>query len=507
MNIAANISTVSAFTALMVFCTFAVGFMIRFFVALSKESRKPQVRMLRLNSRSALNPVQVIPIQTARKQQRTATPGKTVRVAINSNRVYDESTQSHPAVVKQSNKAGRHWMLPFVCLVLICHVAAQTTDSQNSPAPTSDQQKTSDQSAAPAPAPLPTPAITGPLQAAPPNTFEGGPFGTLNVNGIISGMGLWQGNHVPGDNTGQAALSNGQIFLQKTTSWWQFYVQAGAYNILSLGTPFLSTEKAITDLYGPVPVAYAKLVPAKNTSILIGALPTLMGAEYTFDFQNMNIERGLLWNQENAINRGIQVNQTFGKFTASLSWNDGYYSNRYSWLSGSLTYANGPHSFVFVGMGNLRQTAFQTLATPVQNNSTMYAAIYTYTKGNWIVQPYFQYSNVPTNPAIGVVKGASTRGGAVLVNHTFKHGFSLSGRGEYLSTTGSLATQSVNLLYGPGSAGWSITLTPTYQYKRFFTRCDLSWVRATSITPGSAFGPNGTNQNQPRGVVEAGFMF
>ena len=105
---------------------------------------------------------------------------------------------------------------------------------------------------------------------------------------------------------------------------------------------------------------------------MIGSLPTLMGAEYTFDFQNMNIERGLFENQENAINRGIQVNQTFGKFTASLSWNDGYYSNRYSWLSGSLTYVNGPHSLSFIGMGNLGQTAFQTLATPVQNNSLMY---------------------------------------------------------------------------------------------------------------------------------------
>ena len=74
-----------------------------------------------------------------------------------------------------------------------------------------------------------------------------------------------------------------------------------------------------------------------------------MGAEYTFTFENMNIDRGLLWNQENAVNRGIQVNQTMGKFTASLSWNDGFYSNRYSWLSGALTYANGPHSVAFVG--------------------------------------------------------------------------------------------------------------------------------------------------------------
>jgi hypothetical protein len=62
-----------------------------------------------------------------------------------------------------------------------------------------------------------------------------------------------------------------------------------------------------------------KLVPEKNTSIQFGLLPTLMGAEYTFSFQNMNIERGLLWGQENAITRGVQINQTMGKFTASFS--------------------------------------------------------------------------------------------------------------------------------------------------------------------------------------------
>src|ERR1019366_4852134 len=253
----------------------------------------------------------------------------------------------------------------------------------------------------PAPVALPTPSITGPLQGLPPAIFDAGPFGKIAVNGVLSGMGLWQSNHSPGDQSTQAALSNGQVFLQKTDGWFQFYLQAGAYNIPALGTPFLATGKAVSDLYGPLPVAFLKLAPQKgvwkNTSILIGALPTLMGAEYTFTFENMNIERGLLWNQENAVNRGIQVNQTMGKFTASLSWNDGYYSNRYSWLSGSLTYANGPHSLSFIGMGNLGQTAFQTLATPVQNNSTMYAAIYTYTKGAWIIQPYYQYSNVPTN--------------------------------------------------------------------------------------------------------------
>jgi len=327
------------------------------------------------------------------------------------------------------------------------------------------------------------------------------------VNGIVNGFGMWQGNHVPGDNPTQAALGNGQVFIQKTDGWFQFYVQAGAYTIPSLATPFLATDKTLTNFYGPVPQGFIKLQAGKNTSFQIGALPTLIGAEYTFSFENMNIERGLVWNQENAVNRGIQVNQTMGKFTASLSWNDGFYSNRYSWLWGSLAYTNGPHTLSFVGGGNLGQTKFQNLATPVQNNGSMYNVIYTYLKGPWIIQPYFQYTNVPTNASIGVVKGASTRGGAILVSRAFKHGFSLPVRWEYISSSGSAAEQAVNLMFGPGSAGTSITLTPTFQYGGFFFRGDLAWVHASNYTPGFVFGPTGMNNNQPRAVAEIGFMF
>ena len=394
--------------------------------------------------------------------------------------------------------------LSWVLALLILPVASATLFAQGTP-PDQSQAPVSTPTAS-QPVPLSTPSITGPLQAAPPIVFDAGPIGKLDVNGVVSGYGLVQGNHVSGDDTAQAALSNGQIFLQRSESWFQFYVQAGAYNLLFLGTPFIPTDKAISNLYGPVPVAYFKLVPGKNTSIQVGALPTLMGAEYTFDFQNMNVERGLLWNQENAVNRGIQLNQTFKKVTASLSWNDGYYSNRYSWLSGALTYTSGPHSIAFDGMGNLGQTKFQTLATPVQNNSVMYALIYTYTKGNWIVQPYYQYSHVPTNESIGIASGASTQGGALLLSRTLKHGWSIAGRGEYISTSGSQAENSVNLLYGPGSAAWSITATPTFQDHRFFARVDVSFVRAENFAPGAAFGGAGNDANQGRGVLEVGFL-
>ncbi|HEY1756085.1 MAG TPA: outer membrane beta-barrel protein [Bryobacteraceae bacterium] len=361
-----------------------------------------------------------------------------------------------------------------------------------------------------APTALSTPAITGPLANVPPAVFGAGFFGDLSVNGIISGFGLVQNNHVPGDNSAQRDLSNGQVFLQKTDGWFQFYLQAGAYNLPDLGVPYLSTDKTTTDLFGPLPVAFVKLQPGKNTSIQIGALPTMFGAEYTFSFENMNIERGLLWNQENVITRGIQVNQTMGKFAASLAWTDGFYSDRYTWLTGSLAYTNGPNALSFVGGGNLGQTKFDSLTTPVQNDGAIYNVIYTFTKGPVIVQPYFQYTSVPTNAKLGIVNGASTTSGAILFNYGFKHGFSLPLRWEYISSSGSAAKDSVNLLYGPGSSAQSFTITPTYQTGGFFLRGEFAYVDAMSATKGDAFGGSGTKgpqNNQSRAVLEAGFLF
>jgi hypothetical protein len=93
------------------------------------------------------------------------------------------------------------------------------------------------------------------------------------------------------------------------------------------------------------------------------------------------------------------------------------------------------------------------------------------------------------------------------VSRTLKHGFSLAGRGEYIGSSGSPAEQSVNLLYGPGSAAWSLTATPTWQRSRFFTRGDVSYVHANSLTAGDAFGAQGTKADQTRGVLELGFLF
>jgi len=385
----------------------------------------------------------------------------------------------------------RHRLITTLFTGLCLGALPWIANAQSTPA---DQQPAAAPAAPAAPSPLPTPSITGPLSGLPPATFDAGPFGKISVNGFLTGMGLAQSNHVPGDDDQQSALSNGQIMIQKTDGWFQFYLQAGAYNILSLGTPFVQTDKIISGLYGAVPVAFLKLQAGKNTSFEIGSLPTLIGAEYTFSFENMNIDRGLLWNQENAV-------------TASLAWSDGFYSDRYTWLSGSLAYANGPHAIAFVAGGNYSGTGYQTFATPVQNNGSIYNVIYTFTKGPWIVQPYYQYTNVPTNKQIGIVKGNSTNGGAILVSRAFKKGFSLPVRWEYIASTGSNKDGSVNLMYGPGSNATSITVTPTFQYGGFFFRGDVGYVHVNDYTPGAVFGGLGNKDNQTRVVGEIGFIF
>ena len=358
-------------------------------------------------------------------------------------------------------------------------------------------------------APLPMPAMTGPLVSPSPFLFNAGPLGELDITGVMSGMGAWQDHPITGDQSTRADISNGQIFIQKTHGLIQFFVQAGAYNLPALGTPFLTTGNTVNDYYGALPQAYLKIAPSDSFSVLIGKLPTLIGAEYTFTFENMNIERGLLWNQENAVARGIQANYSAGPLSASLQWSDGFYSKRYNWISGALSYAiNSANSVSFVAMGNAGQTAYSSPATPLyQNNSDMYNLIYTYASGPWMIQPYLQYTYVPTNPAIGVGRATATKGAAILASYSFSPHVSLAARTEYIASTGNAYDGAVNLLYGPGSKAWSFTITPTYQNQGFFVRAELSLVRAARYAAGAVWGAQGNNPTQSRALLEAGFLF
>ena len=164
-----------------------------------------------------------------------------------------------------------------------------------------------------------------------PAAFEAGPLGKIYVGGALSALGFTQTNPVPGDRASWGDVDNAQVWIEKTDGLLQFFVEGGLYALPTVGTPYVKASSLNGDLYGPVPVAYVKIAPGSVFNLEVGKLPTLIGAEYAFTFQNPNIQRGVLWNQENIVARGVQANIAKGPFTLSLSINDGFYSNHYTW--------------------------------------------------------------------------------------------------------------------------------------------------------------------------------
>lgn len=364
--------------------------------------------------------------------------------------------------------------------------------------------------AAPASNAMTTPSMAGPLVANPnPLNFNAGPLGAVYFNGAISGLGLVQSapeSFIDHNTTGAIDFSNGLFSLQNTSGIFQFFAQAGVYSFPTVGAPYFHAGKTVGDFFGPAPVAYAKLVPSDAFSLQVGKLPTLIGAEYGFTFQNMNIERGLLWGQEPIVSRGIQGNYTQGPLAFSMSLNDGFYSGNYNWLSGSATWTiDKINTLEVVAGGNFGHTSLNTTASPVFfNNSTIVNLIYTYSNAPWTITPYFQYTSVPAGAVPGS-PGASTYGGAVLATYAISDTINLSGRFEAIGSSGGATAP--NLLYGPASGAISLTLTPTWQSGIFFARADASYVQAFSTTAGDVFGSSGSTNSQFRFVLEGGIVF
>jgi len=352
------------------------------------------------------------------------------------------------------------------------------------------------------------PAMTGPLAAvAHPYFYDMPVIGRIYMGAALTGLGYAQSNHGAIDDNSSADIGNAQLFIQKPDGFVQFFAQIGEYSIPAISTQYLRAGKMTEKTYNYLPQGYVKLAPSDKFSIMAGKLPTLFGAEYTFTFEDMNIERGLLWNQENAVNRGVQANYATGPLAFALSWNDGFYSNDYNWLDGSVGWTlNEKNSLTFVAGGNLGSTSHTDFATPLaQNNSQIYNIIYTYNAAPWTVTPYLQYTHTPRDVSLGLADDASTYGAAVLAKYSFDDHWSLAGRTEYIKA--STGTAGPNLLYGQDSSALSFTVTPTYQYEKIFGRFDASYVKTNNTDAGAAFGADGNKDSQSRLVFEIGALF
>ena len=371
--------------------------------------------------------------------------------------------------------------------------------------------------AAPAPPAPPSlmPAMTAPLAQNPtPMSVDLGPLGNkVYITGVVSGIGFTQNHHVAGDQATWGDLSNAQIFINKVDGDFQYFVDIGTYSLPALGTlPYVKATTLTSATYDVLPMAFIKYAPSAlpGFSIEAGKLPTLIGDEYMFTFENSNIERGLVWGIEPLVSRGVQANYTTGPVTVNLAWTDGYYSNEYNTISGALTYVVSPTDTVIVqGEGPTKKSARTTATTlPLYNNSTLYDVIWTHTMGPWSFTPYFQYTSSPAYVGSGTTKETTTWSGALLATYTFDSksmlsGVSLPARFEYISQNNGAGVGSA--LFGPGSNAWSITATPTYTFGHYFVRGEVSYVDIGG--GGSGYGTTGTAKDQLRGMLELGVLF
>ncbi len=355
-------------------------------------------------------------------------------------------------------------------------------------------------------------------------------FGDLYFGGALTGYAYTQSNPfpfspapLPNDRVSRVDFTNLQGFVQKADGPFQFFVQGGAYAIPALGFVNYGSIDQTNLLFGPLPVAFGKIVFNDSWSIQGGRMPTLIGTEAPFTFQNTNIQRGLLFNQENIINHGVQLNYSQGPISVSVAGTDGFFSGELSWFTGAVTYKlDDNNSFGVNGGLNLGRTRVLNrslqyqFATPLfQQNSGIFNVNYTYSNGPLTITPYFQYTNVERDIGLGIFTGASTYGGAVLASYSFTDNIALAGRVEYEEQSGRRGSGTTSLLYGPGSSAFSFTITPTYTVGRFFLRGEYSRVELTDVTRGdlafgtigTGFGRSGNRTSQDRYMVETGVVF
>lgn len=409
-------------------------------------------------------------------------------------------------------------------VLALCTIAGSTVGAADLATPEASAPE-------PCKATLSFPAFGGAIKQNPnPACFTVPGVGDIYVGGALTGYAYTQSRSLPfspaplpSDRGDRIDFSNIQGFVQKTDGTYQFYVQAGAYAIPALGVVNDDVFDQTDLLFTPLPVAFGKVVIDDNWSIQGGRMPTLIGSEAPFTFQNLNIQRGLLFNQENTINHGVQVNYADGPWSVSVAGTDGFFSGDLTWFTGAVTYKlDDQNTFGINGGVNLGRTNVLTrsvrdqFATPLyQQNSGILSVNYTYSNGPWTVTPYAQFTNVERDVKLGILTGASTYGGAILASYALTDNFALAGRLEYEAQTGVRGSGTTSLLYGAGSSAVSFTITPTYTLDRVVLRGEYSHVELGGVTRGdlvlttlgTGFGRAGNATSQDRFMVETGVTF
>jgi len=377
----------------------------------------------------------------------------------------------------------------IVLLVAVAAVAFTRFSSLANPSPS------------PSPSPTPTPS------PSPAVAYHAILSGTLAFTSGVNAVGSFD-SPTGMDRPTRANVSNAFAIVTKSSGILQYGLQTGVYSIPVVGFAGNKTIQrgANTNLFGPVPLAYLECAPSSNFNVSAGVLATLIGAESTFTYQDWNIQRGAVWNVENAVSRGFRASMSSGKLTATLGANDGFYSGHFGAAEGSLLWVpDASDSLLFVTLiPNVRTPANATASVA---NKALYNLVYTRTRGNLQLAPYLLYAQSPAAQSLSYTRTESAFGAAVLADLALGGPWSVAARVETLQNSSSATDTSANadlVGYGAGSGANTITVTPTWKHGQTFARVDFSEAHVIDSAPGLAFGASGNSRDQFRAVLEVG---
>ncbi len=321
------------------------------------------------------------------------------------------------------------------------------------------------------------------------------PIGTVNVSGALTVYTIHSNNIAVGDNrktrydAGSAIIS-----LSKPAEPFGFTLIGGAYALPVVGVGLSKTSQD-TDLFSPIPVAYVEYSPMKGLSIQAGKLPTIIGYESAFTYQNDYIQRGLVWNMQPLINNGVRLTYSTDFLFVKLGVNDGFYT-----LS---TTDPKPALEASLGLTPMKDGSVAlNVIVPHKDsrpNNRELNLVASYTLDKLSLGADLLYVEAPRSNTAGVPQKAKASGVALHLSYDLKP-FKLSGRVEYVKDNSD--TGGIDLVgLGDGNKGLTFTATPAYTYGPLFLRGELSYVKADQ-----PFTVNG-KRDQIRIGAEVGFMF
>jgi hypothetical protein len=223
----------------------------------------------------------------------------------------------------------------------------------------------------------------------------------------------------------------------------------------------LSKTSESTDLFSPIPVAYVEYSPMKGLSVQAGKLPTIIGYESAFTYQNNYIQRGLVWNMQPVINNGVRLTYSTELFFVKLGVNDGFYTLSTTHPKPALEASLGltPIKDGSIALNVIfpdKDSRPNNTADPSNKREINLVASYTLDKLS--LGADLLYVEAPKSNRAGVLEKAKASGVALHLSYDLKP-FKLSGRIEYVKDNSDAGD--IDLVgLGNGNKGWTFTITP-----------------------------------------------